>query len=91
VSVDHPIADKSYAAENESVDSQFAANSGNAEDTDHGPTDSLVLGTSDGNPIESRSAGGYYYLNFVLAFSSSDPDSCTYYPAQWHGSLELGR
>ena len=38
VSVDHPAADKSYATENENVDSHYAADSRNAEDTDHGST-----------------------------------------------------
>jgi len=38
-SVDHPAIDKSYTAENESVDSHFVVDSRNAEDTDHGSTD----------------------------------------------------
>ena len=86
VSVDHPAADKSYAGENESADSHSAVDSSIAEDTDHGSTDN-----SDGNLVESPSTGGYYYPNFVFAFSSSDPDSCAYHLAQWHGSLELGK
>ena len=39
MSVDHPAADKSYAAENESADSHSTVDSGNAEDTEHGSTD----------------------------------------------------
>jgi len=39
VFVDHPAADKSYAAENESVVSHSAADSINAEDTHRGSTD----------------------------------------------------
>jgi len=37
--VDHLAPDKSYAAENESVDSHSAVDSGIARDTDHGSTD----------------------------------------------------
>ena len=39
MSVGDPAADKSYDAENESVDSHPAVDSGIAEDTDHGSTD----------------------------------------------------
>ena len=39
MSVDHLAVHKSYAAENESVDSHSAVDSRTAEDTDHGSTD----------------------------------------------------
>jgi len=38
VSIDHPAADKSYAADNESADSHSTVDSGIAEDTDQSST-----------------------------------------------------